>query len=176
MSSNRTTTLSPQDTVIVITHKASGMVHTLGGYMDGTHITIEMNADKTYNKHVGVDNVHSRIYNSDTSASITASLAQTSASNDVLSWLYKYDVASRNGDGLFSMLIRDGSGRSFYHTDEAWISDLPDSTFGNDMNGRDWMFDTSRMDVLLGGNGKISPEDIAAIEALGGNVPAEWRV
>jgi len=38
MSSNRTTTLSPQDTVIIITHKASGMVHTLGGYTeDSTH-------------------------------------------------------------------------------------------------------------------------------------------
>ena len=176
MSSNRTTTLSPQDVVIVIQHKASGMVHTVGGYAEDSNISIEMNADKTYNKHVSVDNVHSRIYNADTSGSITVSLAQTSASNDVLTWLYKYDVASRNGDGLFTLLIRDGSGRSFYFSDEAWISDLPDAQFGNGMNNRDWMFDTSRMDTVHGGNGKISPEDVAAIELLGGNVPAEWRV
>ena len=44
------------------------------------------------------------------------------------------------------------------------------------MNNRDWMFDTSRMDTVHGGNGKISPEDVAAIELLGGNVPAKWRV
>jgi len=174
MSTSRVATLSPVDVSVVITQSSTGLVHVVGGYMDDSNITVERGSD-SYEKHNGVDNKTSRIYKADKSGMITVNLAQTSVSNDVLDALQRNDAAARNSTGLFSVTVKDASGRSVYFAQEAWISKVPNSAFGSGMQAREWVMQAAEMSSLIGGNGLISPEDVATIESLGGTVSADWR-
>ncbi len=106
---------------------------------------------------------------------ITLTLAQTSVSNDVLDQLQRNDSNARNSSQLFSVIVKDGSGRSVYHSQETWVSKPPNSQFGASMNSREWVLQASDMTSFIGGNAPISAEDVASLEALGATVSAEWR-
>ena len=175
MSSTRTSTISPIDRTVVISHEASGLVHVIGGYAEDSNINIEHDAE-TYQHHTGIDNVATRIHNANTSGKITISLAESSASNDVLYALHQYDVDSRSNKGLFSLTIKDGSGRSVMFSQEAYIGVVPNQQYGASVNNREWVFHCTRMTNVLGGNGLVSPEDAAGIDQLGGNLADEWRL
>lgn len=171
MTTSRVATLSPIDVTLVISQ--AGFTHVVSGYMEDSNITVERGSD-SYEKHTGIDNKTSRIYKADKSGMITINLAQTSVSNDVLDQLQRNDAAARNSSGLFSVTVKDGSGRSVYHSLEAWISKVPNSAFGSGMQGREWVIQAAEMTSFIGGNGKVSAEDLATIEALGGTVSADW--
>jgi len=171
MNTSRVATLSPTDVTVVISQ--ASFTHVVSGYSEDSNITVERGSD-SYEKHVGIDNKTSRVYKSDKSGMITLSLAQTSVSNDVLDLLQRNDAAARNSSGLFSVTVKDGSGRSVYHSLEAWISKVPNSAFGSSMQMREWVIQAAEMTSIIGGNGKVSAEDVATIEALGGTVSADW--
>lgn len=171
MTTSRVATLSPIDVTVVISQ--SGFTHVVSGYMEDSNITVERGSD-SYEKHTGIDNKTSRIYKADKSGMITLSLAQTSVSNDVLDLLQRNDAAARNSSGLFSITVKDASGRSVYHSLEAWVGVVPNSAFGSGMQGREWQIQAAEMTSIIGGNGKVSAEDVATIEALGGTVAADW--
>lgn len=171
MTTSRVATLSPIDVTVVISQ--SGFTHVVSGYAEDSNIMVERGSD-SFEKHVGIDNKTSRVYKSDKSGMITLSLAQTSVSNDVLDLLQRNDAAARNSSGLFSVTVKDGSGRSVYHSLEAWISKVPNSAFGSSMQMREWVIQAAEMTSIIGGNGKVSAEDVATIEALGGTVAADW--
>ena len=171
MTTSRVATLSPIDVTVVISQ--SGFTHVVSGYAEDSNIMVERGSDN-FEKHVGVDNKTSRIYKADKSGMITLSLAQTSVSNDVLDLLQRNDAAARNSSGLFSVTVKDASGRSVYHSLEAWISKVPNSAFGSSMQMREWVIQAAEMTSFIGGNGKVSAEDVATIEALGGTVAADW--
>jgi hypothetical protein len=171
MTTSRVATLSPIDVTVVISQ--SGFTHVVSGYAEDSNIMVERGSDN-YDKYVGVDNKTSRVYKADKSGTITLTLAQTSVSNDVLNLLQQNDAAARNSSGLFSVTVKDGSGRSVYHSLEAWVSKTPNSQFGSSMNTREWVIQAAEMTSIIGGNGKVSAEDVATIEALGGTVSADW--
>lgn len=171
MTTSRVATLSPIDVTVVISQ--SGFTHVVSGYMEDSNITVERGSD-SYEKHTGIDNKTSRIYKADKSGMITINLAQTSVSNDVLDLLQRNDAAARNSSGLFSITVKDASGRSVYHSLEAWVGKVPNSAFGSGMQGREWQIQAAEMTSFIGGNGKVSAEDVATIEALGGTVSADW--
>lgn len=171
MTTSRVATLSPTDVTVVISQK--GFTHIVSGYSEDSNITVERGSD-SYEKYVGIDNKTSRVYKSDKSGMITLSLAQTSVSNDVLDLLQRNDAAARNSSGLFSVIVKDGSGRSVYSALEAWIGKVPNSAFGSSMQMREWVIQAAEMTSIIGGNGKVSAEDVATIEALGGTVAADW--
>lgn len=172
MTTSRVATLSPIDVTVVISQ--SGFTHVVSGYAEDSNIMVERGSDN-YDKYVGVDNKTSRIYKSDKSGMITLTLAQTSVSNDVLDQLQRNDSNARNSSQLFSVIVRDGSGRSVYHAQEAWVSKTPNSQFGSGMNTREWVLQAADMTSFIGGNAPISAEDVASLEAIGGTVSADWR-
>lgn len=171
MTTSRVATLSPIDVTVVISQ--AGFKHVVSGYMEDSNITVERGSD-SYEKHTGIDNKTSRIYKADKSGMVTLSLAQTSVSNDVLDLLQRNDAAARNSSGLFSITVKDASGRSVYHSLEAWVGKVPNSAFGSGMQGREWQIQAAEMTSFIGGNGKVSAEDVATIEALGGTVASDW--
>ena len=171
MTTSRVATLSPIDVTVVISQ--SGFTHVVSGYAEDSNIMVERGSDN-FEKHVGVDNKTSRIYKADKSGMITLSLAQTSVSNDVLDLLQRNDAAARNSSGLFSITVKDASGRSVYHSLEAWVGKVPNSAFGSSMQMREWVIQAAEMTSFIGGNGKVSAEDVATIEALGGTVASDW--
>lgn len=174
MASTRTSTYSPSDVNVVISQESTGLIHAIAGYAEDSHINVERDSE-TYEHVTGVDNIATRVYKANTSGKVTVSLGQGSASNDILTMLYLNDKASKNSDGLFTLTVKDGSGRSVAFAQEAYIGVVPNSQYGNSLNNRDWVFHCTQMDDIIGGNSLISPEDVAAIQLLGGVVPSEWQ-
>jgi len=170
--SGRINTLSPRDVVVVINHSLIG-AYEVSGFAEDSNINIERGAE-TWTKYVGIDNDTTRVYHADESGMITVSLAQSSGSNDVLYALYNYDRKTRNGQGLFTVTVKDSSGRSITHANSAWIAVVPNQQSGAEVNTRDWVINCAAMLNQLGGNGLLSADEVTAIEALGGNVASEW--
>lgn len=169
----RTATFAPNDVTIILTHSTSGIVHQIAGFSQDSIVTIERNSP-TYDLYTGADDTNTRIYKANTSANITVPLAQTSNSNDILTALYLNDKASRDSTGMFSITIKDNSGRSSFFAEEAWIAVVPNSEFANDMQTREWVIHAAKMDTYIGGNSKISAEDQDVLTTLGTNVDPRW--
>lgn len=173
MATQRLATFAPNDVNVVITQRSTGIAHIVSGFTEDSIVNIERSAE-TFTLYTGADNTSTRIYNANKSASITVSLQQTSASNDIFSLLYANDAASRNSSGLFSIQISDASGRSQYFSDDAYIGVVPNSAFANTMQAREWMIQAHNLDTYIGGNAVLSPEDQDVITVLGGTVNQKW--
>lgn len=173
MTTQRLATFAPNDVTVVITQRSSGIAHIVSGYSEDSIVNIERTAE-TFTMYTGADNTSTRIYNANKSATVTLSLQQTSASNDILSLLYANDSATRNSSGLFSLQISDSSGRSRYFSDDAYVGVVPNSQFGNSMQVRDWVLHAHNLDTYIGGNAILSPEDQDTISVLGGVVDGKW--
>jgi hypothetical protein len=169
----RIATYAPADVTIVITQESSGIAHVLSGFSEDSIIQIERSAE-TFTMYTGADNTSTRVYNANTSAKLSISLQQTSASNDVLSAIYHADAASRDSSGLFSIHVKDNSGRSDYFSDDAYIGVVPNSNFNNSLQVRDWVIHAHDLQSILGGNSLISPEDQATLAQLGTVVDTRW--
>lgn len=163
MASILLSTYSPPDVTVVISMGAAS--HVVSGFAEDTFVSIERNSE-TYEMYTGADDTNTRIYKPNTSCAVTISLQQTSNSNDVLSALYEIDRASRNSDNLFSITVKDNSGRSLFSASQAFISVTPNSEYGTSMNTRDWVVQCPRPDYYIGGNASLDSADQATIAAL----------
>lgn len=173
MTAQRLATFAPNDVTVIITQESTGTAHIVSGFSEDSIVTIERVAE-TFTMYTGADNTSTRIYNANKSANITIALQQTSLSNDILSQLYLNDAASRNSSGLFSIHIKDLSGRSDYFSDDAFIGVVPNSSFANSMQTREWVIRAHNLDTYVGGNSVFTPEDQATLVGLGGTVDARW--
>lgn len=173
MAFNRLATFSPNDVTIVITQESTGQAFVVTGFSEDQIVSIDRNVE-TFSLYTGADDTNTRIYNANTSATITIPLQQTSPANDFFSQLYKNDKASRDSSGLFSICIKDNSGRSEYFAEEAYIAVVPNSAFANSMQTRDWVIHAVRLDTHIGGNAILSAEDQATLEGLGYTVADRW--
>lgn len=173
MSTQRLATFAPNDVTIIISQESSGIAHILSGFSEDSIVQIERVAE-TYALYTGADNTSTRIYNANKSARLTIALQQTSSSNDILSMLYANDIASRNSQGLFSIHVKDLSGRSDYFSDDAYIGVVPNSAFANSMQTREWVIHAHNLETYIGGNSIFTPEDAGTLASLGGNVDSRW--
>jgi hypothetical protein len=171
MSTQRLATFAPSEVSVILTQKSTGIAHVISGYSEDSIVNIEWTSPR-YTLYTGADNTGTRIFNASNSATITVALQQTSASNDVLSSLFNNDP--RNIDGLFSVQVKDSSGRSIYFSDDAYIGTRPNAAFSNSMTHRDWVIQAFNLDGYAGGNAVVSPEDRATLETLGASLAAKW--
>lgn len=173
MASNSLATFAPNDVTIVLSQGSSGVTHILSGFSEDSIISIERNSD-TFELYTGADDTNTRIYKANTSATFTIPLQQTSNSNDILTALYVNDKNSRDSSGLFSITVKDNSGRSNYFAAEAYIAVVPGSEFGNSMQLREWVIHAVRLETYIGGNSKFSAEDESTLVTLGVTPDARW--
>ncbi|MNF36755.1 hypothetical protein D3C85_816580 [compost metagenome] len=170
-STTRLATFAPNAVDIIITQASTGYSHTIGQYSEDSIVMVDRNAE-TFTLYTGADNTNTRIYNANTSGTITVSLQQTSASNDALMALYEQDRVSRSG--LFSILVKDNSGRSSYFCEEAYVGVVPNSAYNNSMQTRDWVIHAPQLETFIGGNSILSSEDAAGLQLLGVTVADRW--
>jgi hypothetical protein len=170
MSSTAIGTFNPKDVTVIISR--GEVSHTVSGFQENQLLTVAQDKPR-YAKYTSADDIHSRVYSGDTSATITLHLNQTSASNDILTQLHLLDV--RTNTGFFSIIIKDNSGRSVVYSQEAYIAEIPSSNFGTSVEARDWVISASRCETYLGGNSVLSPEDSATLATLGANVDQRWQ-
>lgn len=164
-------TYSPEDLTIIIT--AGGYAQQINGYVDGTFINITREVPAA-SLVTGADNTAARVIRANKSATITLSLLQTAAANDFLTQIFDNDQEFRDTTWIFSILIKDNTGRSFYYDDQAFIGNSPDSAFSSTVEGRDWVIHCRGLQQYLGGNAQFSPATAQALEAVGGVVDARW--
>ncbi|MNQ57395.1 hypothetical protein D3C85_715510 [compost metagenome] len=174
MSSNSEilSTYSPEDVVVVISN--GSFSHSIAGFADGTFINItrEVPASTLY---VGSDLSNARVVRGNKASTITLSLHQASSSNDVLSQLLSNDEQARDNTWLFSLTIKDNTGRSLYFSRQAFISAEPDRSFSTGIENRDWGIQCVSLQGTTGGNGQFDPATADSIVQAGGSIEERWR-
>jgi hypothetical protein len=121
----------------------------MGGFADGTFVTVERNSD-AYTKVSGGDGIVSRAKSNDKSGSITFTIQQTSPSNDILSGFALLDEMSNNG--IVPVIIQDFSGRTTAVSAFGWIKKSPKAEFSKEITNREWVIDCADLDIKHGGN------------------------
>lgn len=163
----------PDDISCIVT-LSNGLTHNLSGFIDGTHIAIER-LIVTAEPYAGID-FHARILRRNKSASIMFSLSQTSESNDFLSQVLELGEANLGGDeDVFSLMIKDQSGRSLHYSNQCYIGGPPDLTYSNTIDSRDWMIYAVNLQQNVGGNARFTDDMANAMNVFGQEVPERWQ-
>ncbi len=163
---------SPGDITVALT-RDDGFAHVIGGYMEDAMISVEPNQD-TFTMFTSADNKSTLMFHEDSSATVMITLNQTSASNDVLTALYKEFRQAKNPNKLFTITVKDNNGRSLYTSAQAFVGKLPTAAYANSMQARDWTIVCHNMDQNAGGNSKLSAADANTLELLGAVVEDRW--
>lgn len=152
-------TYSPSDVTITI----AGL-YSVTGYADGTFVRIIKDTQQITTVRA-MDGTMSRVKSPDTGWKVEITLAQSSSGNDILSTLWNVDNVT--GMGKFPLFIKDGTGSTMFMAASAWIEDLPEVVFSNQMETRTWRFAATEVVVNIGGNGE---NDLSSILGLGASV------
>lgn len=155
---NRLANYSPERVNIVI-----GAIHTVTGFSDGSFVTIEK-VSPTFTVKESADGVVSRTMNPSSLYTVRLTLAQSSDSNEVLSWMHNADLITK-GRAKFPMTIKDASGNSVMFSAEAWIATVPPTTYSNNIEVREWEIVCADAVNHVGGNYSQSGflEDVVAV-------------
>lgn len=151
-------TYSPSD----VSFKLYGMFE-VTGFAANSFITIKKNGTR-FETMVGAQGDVSRVHKPNDVYQITLSLAQSSFWNQILIAIHELDEATLVGK--FPILISDGSGDSFFLSSTAWIDSVPDISYSNGMETRDWSFTCSDMVNNLAGNEETSTAAQVILAAL----------
>lgn len=171
----QTGSLVPSQVLAVISHTATGIVHVVEGYAADTAVDIER-GEAAWTHVVGTDGFLSRVHNIDETATATFHLQQTATTNDVFTRIYEYDKNDLRGGGMFSISILDKSGRTALFSTQAFVSMLPNQSFGNAVNTQDWQVILPYSDWHIGGNTKAGAEVQAVLSALGYTLDEDWVI
>lgn len=169
------TTYNPTKVTIVLDWEDGNGVnsHIVTGVSEDTIVSIDR--QDAWNESVGAYGNTTRIYNPVwDKANITIPLQQISESNDVMNYLFQRDIDSVSSDYLFSITIKDTSGRSLHYGYEAYVAVKPNATYGNAMNNREWVVRVNKLEDKLGGNSKVDAALVAEVASLGGTIDSSW--
>lgn len=166
-------TYSAEEVQVILEQVSTGLVYRVVGFMEDSMVTVTPSVD-TYTPYNGADNTGARIHNGNRSANVVLSLQQTSPSNDVLTRLLQKDVRSRRNEGLFSVMIKDASGRTVATARQAYITRLPEITYTNNMSVREWNIYAYNSEIFVGGNAMLEPEVVDALTTLEAPIDNTW--
>lgn len=148
-------TYSPKDVIVLI-----GGFYQLEGYSSDTFISI-VKDEKPFESQRAMDGEQARIYTKDEGYTVNLTLAQSSVSNNVLSAIYNIDAATQMGK--FPLLIKDTKGSTTFFAGTAWIEQIPQVIFANELTVRTWTIATSEAGLNIGGNA----DNNLALDVLG---------
>lgn len=123
----------------------------VGGYAPDAAISVEHDEDD-WSLQIGVGGEDTRSKSNNKSATVTLSLMQSSASNDLLSAQRAADVNTPGGVGGYPLLIVDGSGRTVLSAETAWVQRPPTAEYSRESSTREWVIRTGNLNALHGGN------------------------
>lgn len=172
---NQLASYRPSSIVIAISHPDSNTNHIIGGLAKDSMVSIEYPeavwSEKTLNNGETV-----RTHSKDNTLRLTIHLDQTSASNDYLSAISKYDDKDLSGlDGIFTCTFADKSSRTYAYSAECFVKRPMSYEFGSDTSVRDWVIVLSNADQYLGGSGRIDPDLLSSLDALGITIDDTWK-
>jgi hypothetical protein len=136
---------SPERVTIVL-----ALMHTVTGYASGSFVSIEKTSP-TFSVRESSDGVVSRTLNPSKLYVVRLTLAQSSDSNSVLSWMHNADRITK-GRAKFPLTIKDSSGSSVMFSAEAWITRIPVAGFSDGVETREWEITCAVATNFIGGN------------------------
>ena len=126
----------------------------ISGFADGTFVSIERNND-TFQVVSGADGIVSRAKSNDKTGTLTLTLVQTSASNDVLEGFATLDELSSTG--VVPVMVKDNLGRSIHFSGNGWIQRHPTAEYGKEISNREWVIALADYTPFNGGNAEFEP-------------------
>lgn len=171
MANDLLASYSPEDVNVIIA--GGGISHSVTGYVDGTFLTITRLIDASL-PYSGADVSNARVVRSNKNSSVTLTLGQYSESGDILSQFLRNDEITRDSTNLFSMTIKDNSGRSLYYSRQCYIGKNPDASYSTGIEGRDWMIHCVKLEAYQGGNAEFTPSTASELTSIGGLVEDRW--
>lgn len=85
-------------------------------------------------------------------AELEVHLMASSATNDYFGQLSKSDMSLPNGAGIVPVTLKDNSGRAVYLSAQAWISELPEVDYAEEIGSRMWKIFIADLDRTDAGN------------------------
>lgn len=164
-------TYSPEDVIVILSNEFFS--HSITGYADGTFISIEREVPAS-TLYSGSDNTNARVVRANKGSTINLTLHQASESNDILSQALIMDEQTRDGTWCFSVLVKDGTGRSVYFSPQAFIATNPTTTFGSEIETREWGIQCVSLSNFNGGNGKLTDDTYRVLQSMGATVDPRW--
>lgn len=172
---NQLASYRPSSIVIAITHPRTNASHIIGGLAKDSLVDIEQ-PEAIWTEKVLNNGETVRTHSKDNTLRLTLHLDQTSASNDFLTALSKYDDKDLTGrDGIFTCTFADKSSRTYVYSAECFVKRPMSYTFGSDTSVRDWVIVLSNADQYLGGSGIVDEELLKSINDLGFDIDDEWK-
>ena len=165
---------SPDDFTIVISK--GDFVHTVTGFADGGFVSMNrLVPSSTPYQGVGGSSF-GRVKRKVTGMTVDVTLHQYSPSNTVLQQLQIADSQTSDNTWVFSVTIKDLSGQTVVSSNSAIIAAPPAVEFSSETSTRGWQIYLFGSDLFVGGNMPLSPSEVAAVEAAGGEVDSRWRL
>ena len=165
----------PSSVVIAITHPSTNASHIIGGLAKETMVDIEQ-PDAIWTEKVLNNGETVRTHSKDNTLRMTLHLDQTSASNDFLAALSKFDDKDLTGrNGFFTCTFADKSSRTYAYSAQCFVKRPMSYSYGSDTSVRDWVIVMSNADDYLGGSGMVDAELVQAINELGFDIDEEWK-
>jgi hypothetical protein len=164
---------SPESVVVVLSK--GDFLHTIQGYADGTFLNISRitPASELY---VGSDLSAGRVKRRNKASTIALTLHQFSPSNSVLQALQRADEEDDSDRWVVAMTIKDNSGTTLFSSNQAFIATIPDTSLSSTTETRDWTFQAVSLNSNVGSNTRFDQAEVAAMEALGAEVPTRWQL
>ena len=161
--------------VVAISHPSSGTSHVVGGMSKDSVVSIEY-PDATWTEKTLNYGETVRTHSLDNTIRMTIHLDQTSASNDYLSAIAKYDDRDLTGlDGIFTCTFADKSSRTYAYSAQCFVKRPQSYEYGNDTSVRDWTIVLANADQYLGGSGKVDLDLALSLEKLGVDIDDQWK-
>lgn len=162
---------APEDLIIILQNEF--FTHSVSGFAEGTFVNVSRIVPPS-TLYTGSDNTAVRVVRSNKGSNIALTLHQGSESNDVLSQALIMDEQTKDGTWLFSVLIKDGTGRSLFHSPKAFIANTPNTTFGSEIDTREWTLHCITLDSFIGGNGQLSDDAYRTLQGMGATPDPRW--
>lgn len=125
-------------------------VPVLNGFAPDTFLHVERNED-TWTLSVGAAGEAVRAKSNNRSGKVTLTVMQSSLVNDLLSALVVIDENSPGGDGIGPLLIKDLQGLTLVSAETCWIVRPPNFDYAKDATTREWMLESDRLNIFVGG-------------------------
>lgn len=122
-----------------------------GALLDGfgPDSKVEITFPDEFSKVVGSDGEVAVSRSNDQTCQLKITLLQTSLSNDILSTFHNLHRNNAPG-GVGPILVRDLKGTFSLSGPQAWTMKFADSTFGKEIQTREWTIDCGGVEVNIG--------------------------
>lgn len=151
---------SPEDITILL-----GGIYQIEGLHEGSFVSISKDSP-LYETNVTSDGKVTRTHKEVPTYSVTITTSSVASVNSLLSaWAVADGVLY---GAMFPLFIKDSNGGTLFYATQSWIEKLPDSSFGMDVEGRDWVIKAIAATSVVGGNefGALLPTSLTAAGLL----------